>query len=766
MAIPEPTINIDDLLVGSSNPALDVGVREGSMIGLIERPQIASPYGPDNLPEFMRGFEQVTPTTFAPVIGGLTTAGLTPEEILLQQQREQEFRESFAIDPTMYGAQYQPALFSVLDKPFEAPAPEDDALTDLIATYVGVQNFLPEVDLPDISLPDMGGTDGSGLDSIVDPIGEAARDITQPIGEGLKKAGEFIGEEVIDPIADTAETAVKAAGEFIGDKIVDPAVDIVKSLTPDIDLPDIDLPDIDLPDIDLSGIGLPDIDLSGIGLPDIGLPSFGGDGEGFNLDGIIDGGKVVAEAVGNAEALSDKPNVNNAYEFIEATQAVSELAGMDSPIIPPPAAGALIDTAAVASIVDAFEDPEVGNLADAYNAIDHLVVNHTEIAPNGLPYGDVAGAVGQMVQGIDALKDGEIDNIGEAVSVAQAANVAYQVGSAVSTGSSVTAAAANAVTGAAAPAGSFAAAIPQVAAFAAAASLVPAVTTALKGGAAGNYPRIQGDFNVENGQFTSSQVMAGDTNRTVGDVFAKETADTATSMANDLINNYGFEIDYKALQAAPEVMRLQTSSHYAGEGRSQEGAAGGSSDFVAKLLQNGILKPTENTPTEILSSNDAFGNFLTDYFATNQDAYAARMYDKTDGTGEEMISMGGTKSNRTRNVTSRARFATEAAAQDWASNNLEEDYNMKSVRVGKAAQRKMPHKTTTSYEVVPIQVGDQTVYELKKSSSTVKVSQSEYDEATKPKPEPVAQSTPTYDPSDFLSNFNFNFGNFPVGPLF
>jgi hypothetical protein len=760
MAIPEPTINIDDLLVGSSNPALDVGVREGSMIGLIERPQIASPYGPDNLPEFMKGFEQVTPTTFAPVIGGLTTAGLTPEEILLQQQREQEFRESFAIDPTMYGAQYQPALFSVLDKPLEAPAPEDDGLVDLLATYAAVEDFLPDMGMPDVE-PEAPKID----------LGDVSIDVPEIEVNVPSIAAEFPSLDL--PSIDAPSIDVPSLDV--------PSIDVPKLEKPlvDIDFPDLNVPSLnaDFPELDVSSmeINFPDIETPDIKdlLPDFNIdlgdaPKSGG----FSLskflpeinlpdipDALKDSGQIAAEIVN----LVEDPGVADAFDVVDKIEKASLDAGREASVLPPAAAGAMLDASAVASIVDAFENPNVGNLADAYSGVNYIADNYIGQGLGDSAY--FAETLGTIAGGINALEDGKIDSISEAVAVADAANTAYQIGSSISAGSSASAATTAAAT-TTAPAGSFAAAIPQIATFAAITSLMPAVSKALKGGAAGNYPRIQGDFNVENGQFTSSEIRASDTNRAVGDVFAKETADTATSMANDLINNYGFEIDYKALQAAPEVMRLQTSSHYAGEGRSQEGAAAGSSDFVAKLLQNGILKPTENTPTEILSSNDAFGNFLTDYFATNQDAYAARMYDKTDGTGEEMISVSGGGNNRTRNVTSRARFATEAAAQDWASNNSKEDYNMESVRVGKAAKRKMPHKTTTSYEVVPIQVGDQTVYELKKSSSTVKVSQSEYDEATKPKPEPVAQPTPTYDPSDFLSNFNFNFGSFPVGPLF
>jgi hypothetical protein len=282
--------------------------------------------------------------------------------------------------------------------------------------------------------------------------------------------------------------------------------------------------------------------------------------------------------------------------------------------------------------------------------------------------------------------------------------------------------------------------------------------SALKGGAAGNYPRIQGDFNLEGGKFTVGSARSGDTYRGVADKFAKETANSGVSMANSLVDNYGFEIDEQALNAAPEnIMKLQTSGYYNREGKAQYGSAVGSEDFVIKLIQNGVLKPTENTPPEILTSNEAFASFITDHLDKGRDEYAAKMYDMTDGTGEEMIT-GGTRT-RKRTVTSRASFATQEAAQAWADDNFKETYGKKAVKIGRGYRDK-PHRTTTSYSIVPVEVGDRTRYELKKTTSSERISDSEYAEATKPKPKPQ----PTYDLPDFLTGIDFS--KFPIGPLF
>ena len=299
-----------------------------------------------------------------------------------------------------------------------------------------------------------------------------------------------------------------------------------------------------------------------------------------------------------------------------------------------------------------------------------------------------------------------------------------------------------------------------------AASLVKPITSALKGGAAGTYARIQGDFDLKDGRFAvGGGVRAADTYRGVGDKFAQETMNSGVSMANSLVDDYGFEIDEQALNAAPEnIMKLQTSGYYNREGRAQYGSAVGSEDFVVKLIQNGVLKPTENTPPEILTSNEAFASFVTDHLDKGRDEYAAKMYDITDGTGKEMVKHSGGGKGRKEIVTSKASFATQEAAQSWADDNFEETYGKKAVKIGRGYRDK-PHRTTTSYSLVPVEVGDKTRYELKKTTSSERISDSEYAEATKPKPKPKPE--PAYDPLDYLPDFlkNLDLSGFTIGPL-
>jgi hypothetical protein len=305
-------------------------------------------------------------------------------------------------------------------------------------------------------------------------------------------------------------------------------------------------------------------------------------------------------------------------------------------------------------------------------------------------------------------------------------------------------------------------------------SIMKSISSLAKGGAAGTYERIQGEFDLKDGKFAvGGGVRGADTNRSFGDKYAQETMNSGVSMANSLVDDYGFEIDEQALNAAPEnIMRLQTSGYYNREGRAQYGSSVGSADFVVKLLQNGVLKPTENTPPEILASNEAFASFVTDHIDKGQDEYAAKMYTDTDGTGAEF-------GNRTRTGTTikqRAKFATQDAAQSWADENAEEKYDVQYVAGGKSYGSQMiagkrygyrykPFKTTVSYDVVPVEVGDKTYYELKKSSSKVRLSVAEYEEAVmpKPKPAPKPEPQPAYDPLEFLKGFDFsNLGSFTL----
>jgi hypothetical protein len=88
-------------------------------------------------------------------------------------------------------------------------------------------------------------------------------------------------------------------------------------------------------------------------------------------------------------------------------------------------------------------------------------------------------------------------------------------------------------------------------------SIMKSISSLAKGGAAGTYERIQGEFDLKDGKFAvGGGVRGADTNRSFGDKYAQETMNSGVSMANSLVDDYGFEIDQQALNAAPEnIMR-------------------------------------------------------------------------------------------------------------------------------------------------------------------------------------------------------------------
>ena len=563
----------------------------------------------------------------------------------------------------------------------------------------------------------------------LDPVEDVAKIILDPVEEVIQQA-------VLDPIEDIAKIPLKAIGEYINQPSEEGSESVLSKISESLDEA------IDTPEI---------------------VKSFEDDAKSF-LDSLPETTTNLVGAYADVENMIDNPSSVNvdkaitaindigfdAKEFIVGSEIVNknfpeivEKIDQGAPIVPPVVGETLATAADIDAIIDAFENPDAESLTNAYAAADGLAATYTEAG--GLPAGEAIGNIGTILTGLEDLEGG-IETPAEAVNVVNAAN-------AVASMSGVTTTSATGATSAGfLPAG--------FGTFFAAASLVKPVMSALKGGAAGNYPRIQGDFNLEGGKFTVGSARSGDTYRGVADKFAKETANSGVSMANSLVDNYGFEIDEQALNAAPEnIMKLQTSGYYNREGRAQYGSAVGSEDFVIKLIQNGVLKPTENTPPEILTSNEAFASFITDHLDKGRNEYAAKMYDMTDGTGEEMIT-GGTRT-RKRTVTSRASFATQEAAQSWADDNFEERYGKKSVKFGRGSVNR-PHKFTTSYRIVPVEVGDRTRYELKKTTTAKEISKSEYAEATKPKPKPEPQLA--YDPLDFLKGLDLS--NIRLGPLF
>jgi hypothetical protein len=627
-----------------------------------------------------------------------------------------------------------------------------------------IQDILPEIDINIEPIPE------PVVAPEPEPIVEAVPqpEVTIPT-EAIDK---IISEAVIDPIKEITEPQLEAVKDFVVDPILEsiPEIDIDvkgKTVSEIIDNLIIEEPKVveeqvqkiaeeqvkELEDAGFIEFEDGKIDIN-ITLPKVGEVPFIDTVEKV-MESLPSDLPELVESYGDIENAIENPSAENVDKAVQAINDIGFDAGATAPVVPPAVGEGLSVVADIDAIIDAFENPDAESLTNAYAAADGLAATYTEAG--GLPAGEAIGQVGTIFTGLEAL-DGGIESAADAVNVVNAANaVASMAGATTTSAAGVTA-------GFLPP--NVTAALGPISMILSAPSIMKSISSLAKGGAAGTYERIQGEFDLKDGKFAvGGGVRGADTNRSFGDKYAQETMNSGVSMANSLVDDYGFEIDQQALNAAPEnIMRLQTSGYYNREGRAQYGSSVGSADFVVKLLQNGVLKPTENTPPEILASNEAFASFVTDHIDKGQDEYAAKMYTDTGGTGAEF-------GNRTRTGTTikqRAKFATQDAAQSWVNDN-ETSASYSKERAGKYYGY---YKNQTLFDVVPVEVGDKTYYELKKNNVKKRISRAAYDEATKPKPKPAPKPEPVandfVDLDDYFSNLfkGIDFTNINLGGLF
>ena len=763
MAVPQ-TLSFEDLQdilnvaapTGVSAPSITVAPpmfatpqTAGSSISYIDRPSFTQAYSPENLPEFMKDFEQISPTLFAPSQG---VFGQAPEvdtiQPLMPQQYvdeyadlERAFQESIAVDPTMFGDMYRGGLYMPMQTLPSAPEDEPFDLAGSLAAAEALRQIYPIAE---------------------EPLGEVEEAIKRGVVDPTE---EFIQQKMLDPTEDAFKAVADPVEEFVQQYALDPTEDVLKAplqaaekaLEPVVEAIDIA---IDTPEpikkIEDVAKAIPEKLDELVQTPET-IKAFEDSAKSF-LDTLPDTTTNLVSTYADVENMIENPSAENVDKAVQAINDIGFDAGATAPVVPPAVGEGLSVVADIDAIIDAFENPDAESLTNAYAAADGLAATYTEAG--GLPAGEAIGQVGTIFTGLEAL-DGGIESAADAVNVVNAANaVASMAGATTTSAAGVTA-------GFLPP--NVTAALGPISMILSAPSIMKSVVSLAKGGAAGTYERIQGEFDLKDGKFAvGGGVRAADTNRSFGDKYAQETMNSGVSMANSLVDDYGFEIDQQALNAAPEnIMKLQTSGYYNREGRAQYGSSVGSADFVVKLLQNGVLKPTENTPPEILASNEAFASFVTDHIDKGQDEYAAKMYTDTGGTGAEF----GVKTrNQGTTIKQRAKFATQDAAQSWVNDN-ETSASYSKERAGKYYGY---YKKQTLFDVVPVEVGDKTYYELKKNNVKKRISRAAYDEATKPKPAPKPEPKPepvANDPADLNDYFSnlfkgIDFTNINLGGIF
>jgi hypothetical protein len=354
------------------------------------------PYSADNLPEFMRR----SYTQIPGVEGYVAKSGLSPFDPFegdvqslfapnynqRAAELEQKFQQEMAIQPEMFSRTFTPGyMIPRLDGGMP-----DSGLDEALAVGALSQLMLPEVKAPEVDVPDI--------------------DIPAP-------QVEVPGIELESFTFEPPKISFPPFGP------IDP---------PDVDFGlDVDIPSIDvsLPDVD---VDLPDVDL-GLGIAGLGLtlPEFDIDGIDFGgLDfGISDKIKdIIPEGLGTAEdAIKSAKDIKDALDDPHAKNTLDAVEGIneryDTQVLPGEVAGALTDVSAIIGIGNALDDPSVSNLAEGYEDLVYLADNYTD---NILPGSDVAGTVGSIAGGLEALEGG-IDTPEEAIKVAAGANDIYGV---------------------------------------------------------------------------------------------------------------------------------------------------------------------------------------------------------------------------------------------------------------------------------------------------------------------------------------------------
>jgi len=598
-------------------PTMPLGDILGSQITYIDRPQNIT-YSPENLPEFMKDFEQISPTLFAPSQG---VFGQAPEvdtiQPLMPQQYvdeyadlERAFQESIALDPTMFGGMYRSGIY-MPTQTIGDEAPEEGVfdVAGAAAAAQALYEAFPRIEKPEVDLPEI---DLGEPEIDVPSIGLPELDLSFPeAGVSLEELEKSLQQQIIDPTEEVAKI------------VLDPVEDVAKiALDPVEDIAKIPLKvaeeaiksfDIQPPEV---SEGFLDKIIPDFSLPDISLPE------------IPDVVEESTQAVGEIINLVEDPSVKAAGEAIEQINIAGKEGGVESDIIAGPTETFVTTTAAGAAISDAIEDPDAANLAQAYEAVDYLT--NTYAGKDLLSGGDLAGEFGSILSGIDVLEDG-IESPADALAVAKAAQ---SIGAL--TGSQATFDVASSVAGFLSP----------VATIAALGQGVKVISGLLQGGAAGEYPNSYGKVSYDGNSFTSGNYGGGDG---ASSAWGEAASKSAAKTLNRMKNSYGFSIDNAKVNEVlgSGVGNVSSNPYY----NTKANRSNGPQKVVYELLKAGAITPTEATPSKYLESTEAFNKFVESQFDYAQNAQASEMGGSvvpftSTSAAERFINSHGTKQSK------------------------------------------------------------------------------------------------------------------------
>ena len=552
----------------------------GSNIGYIAG-QRQAPYSPEELPEWMANFQQISPTLFAPNQGVFQQAPTVPSVQSTMPQGyadeyadlERLFQESIAVDPSQFGDIYRSGTM-IPRQTIDSGLDEQFDLAGALAAGAALKEIYPYAE------------------DVIKPVYDATEEFVQQ--KLLDPAEEFVQQELLDPVEDIAKIPLQAIEDALPEieksqdetsfekYVEDPFQEYIGEPFEKIVVEPIEKNVIE------------PIKESVVDPLADALSGLVGSSESF-LDSVAGGADLLFNAVGNIQNLVDNPTAVNSDKAVESVNAIGSALGAEGDVVPLPVEDALHDIGSVAAIGKALEDPSAANLAQAYAAADDLALTLTDM--KGLPAANMVGQIGTALTGIEAL-DGGIDSVGEAAAVAAATQAAAAIVEQVATDAAVKAAAVS-TSNAAGAAGSFlgpvAAAISIENILAEDLSVkdilqnLPLGLGRVFGGGGSSFGTADLARDAQ-----GNYIIGAEKSKNKGFKYILPETNAAGYVLKALEDRYGYEFDPNAWEKVNKRVTFDTKG---GKNKTPFGRT--SQDIVVDALQKGALKATPNTSTDI-----------------------------------------------------------------------------------------------------------------------------------------------------------------------
>ena len=185
-----------------------------------------------------------------------------------------------------------------------------------------------------------------------------------------------------------------------------------------------------------------------------------------------------------------------------------------------------------------------------------------------------------------------------------------------------------------------------------------------------DYYRSQGFVTYQNGEWKTSGVQGADGGKSY---WAQGQTTVAMNALNELMDDYGFEVNAAKLNSHTFKQKtfIMNNPTYAKMGNRD--ASLNAQQLVLSALREGVLTPTDRTPTSIAGTSEQFSDFMGSYMAKMADDYATYAWENLGGLQDKY------GSSRYGYKETYAAFGTKEAADAFAKK-----HNATPAKVGPA----------------------------------------------------------------------------------